>query len=123
MDCCEGSELIIRCGETFSLDLEYRDPDTDELLPMLPKARATIRLSPSSAALVTLTSDAGDITVNDPVDGQGTLTIASDVTPTLSSDNTRIEAWLAVEFYDDSGSPEIVEAFPPASIVIQPDYV
>lgn len=118
---CRGGAVVIRCGETFRLALELRDQDTDELIAMLPKARATVRVDASSAPLVTLSSDDGDITVNDPADGQGELVISSTATAALADDRT--EAYLAIEFFDDGVSPEEVEAYPPEPVTIEPDWV
>jgi hypothetical protein len=121
MSCCDAGEDFLWIGETYRLDIELRDSDTEELIDLLPKARGTIRVSTSEAALVTFGSESGEMTYGDAQ--HVTLELDSDTTGALSIDGDRLDAWLQIEFYDDGSSPEEVETYPPQQIVIRRSFV
>jgi hypothetical protein len=121
VSCCDSGEDILWIGGTYRLDIELRDPDTDELIDLLPKARGVIRVSASESALLSFGSEGGEITYGDAQ--HATLEIDSDATGALSIDGDRLDAWLQLEFYDDDSSPEEVEIYPPQPIVIRRSLV
>jgi len=119
---CSNQPLVIRVGETVRMELEQRDLESDELVALLPKARANIRVAATGAPLLSLSSGAGEIVVDDDA-GTAVLTITSVQSASLSPSNERVEAIFAIEFYDDLASPEEVDAYPEVPCTIVPDYV
>jgi hypothetical protein len=115
VSCCDSGEDILWIGGTYRLDIELRDPETDALVSMLPKARGAI-VTADGVSLATFSSDTGEIEI-DADAGTATLTLSSTATDAISIDGDRADAWLQIEFFDDGVSPEEVEPYPPEQLV------
>lgn len=119
--CSNDSLIMLVAGTTFTHALRYTD-ENKELIPMPPKARGVfVRADDQSVSVLSFNSDAGQIFINTPTDGKGSIKLGSDVTGVLAVGGERTELLMIIEFYDDGVSPEFVQQFPSAGVVANPN--
>jgi hypothetical protein len=120
MTCGDNRLLIVQAGGTFIATMDYRD-ENGQLIPMPPKARGSFQQVDDTTPVLSFSSMAGQVRVNDPGDGLGSIEIAAADTGVLAIGNQRTDLVLVLELYDDTVSPEYVVQFPPRLFLALPD--